>query len=121
MKKRLAINHTEVAGIVTVGLTGRLDIETVPEAKEYLEKLVERHKGIQIILDMAELNYISSFGLSLLIGILKEARRSGGNMVLARPKQFVVQVIDVANLTPLLAAYDSLAEAGEALKERDDS
>ncbi|MEW6354735.1 MAG: STAS domain-containing protein [Planctomycetota bacterium] len=116
MKKRLTINHTEVAEIITIALCGRLDIESVPEARQYLEKLIEEKPGAGIILDLAELEYISSFGLSLLIGALKETRRGGGRLVLARVKPFVDQVIDIANLKPILKSYDSLAEAGEALK-----
>lgn len=115
MKKRLAINHTEAEGIVTVGLSGRLDIETVPDTREYLEKLVKQ-PGIKLILDLAELTYISSFGLSLIVGLMKEVRRGGGELVLARMTPFVTQVIDVANLGPLLRSFDSLADASAALK-----
>ena len=97
---------------------GRLDIETVPDAKGYLEGLIAQEKGIKLILDLAELEYISSFGLSLLVGVLKEARRGGGEMVLARVRPFVDQVIDIANLKPLLKIFDSLAEAGQMLKEK---
>ncbi|NOZ24281.1 MAG: STAS domain-containing protein [Planctomycetes bacterium] len=121
MRHRLTINHTEVEGIITIALCGRLDIESVPEAREYLEKLIEEKPGSGIILDLAELEYISSFGLSLLIGVLKETRRAGGELVLARVRQFVDQVIDIANLKPILKSYDSLAEAGQALKSKDGS
>ena len=112
----MTINHTEVEGIITIALCGRLDIDSVPDARQYLEKLIEENPGASIILDLAEMEYISSFGLSLLIGVLKETRRGGGELVLSRVRQFVDQVIDIANLKPILKSYESLAEAGEALK-----
>ena len=63
----IKINHGEV---FTIALVGRLDTVTSKELLEAFAK--EEVKGDLLILDMKELEYISSAGLRALLAIKKE-------------------------------------------------
>ena len=118
-RKKLTINHTEVEKIVTVALNGRLDIETVPEAEKYLVQVTQQRPGAHVIFDLSQLDYISSFGLSLLLAMRKELRRSSAELVLAQVQPFVAQVLEIAGLDQELKPYETLSQAIEALQKKD--
>ena len=65
----------ELEGAVRVALSGELDVATAPSVEE---RLVELEGGAErIVLDLRELSFIDSTGLSLLINTDSRARKAG--------------------------------------------
>ena len=64
---------------LTVAIIGRLDTLTSPEAEAQLEPALEGIK--ELIIDLKDLEYISSSGLRVLLGAEKAMKSRGGMKV----------------------------------------
>jgi len=94
--------------VVTVG--GRVDSSAAPELEKTFQHLLEsRHN--QIVVELADVEYMSSAGLRALVSALKAAKKGGGDVVIARPSARVREVIELAGLTPVFTLYDDVVEA----------
>jgi len=64
-----------------------------------------------LVVDLDSLEYMSSAGLRVLLSVLKDARRQGGDLRLANAKAEVRQVLEMSGFTKVLQVYPTLAEA----------
>jgi len=69
----------EQNGNMVAVLEGRLDTAASPETERALSPLLES-EGQDVILDCTRLEYISSSGLRIFLGILKSAQAKGGRV-----------------------------------------
>lgn len=77
----MKIDIKEENGQVNVVLEGRLDTAASAEVAPQFSELNEKAEK-DLILDFAELEYISSSGLRLLIGLRKNSAAKGGKLVI---------------------------------------
>ena len=66
--------------VVTVYLKGRLDTLAAQEVSKELESLTDDASGT-IIMDCAEMSYISSSGLRIFLTLRKAAAQKGGKVI----------------------------------------
>ena len=81
-------------------LTGRLDSVTSEEAGKVLDELTERFDSL--ILNMKDLDYISSAGLRLIKRAYMAMRRKGGSLKLKNVNKMVMEVFEVTGFAGLL-------------------
>ncbi len=76
------IAHFEVSDDGTAGVTchGELDVATVSVLDQALRDLSAQHRGATIWVDMADVSFIDSSGLGVLVGALQRARHEGGGV-----------------------------------------
>ena len=84
---------------LTVAIIGRLDTLTSPEAEAQLEPALEGIK--ELIIDLKDLEYISSSGLRVLLGAEK-AMKIQGEMKVANPNEAVMDVFTVTGFDAIL-------------------
>ena len=84
-----------------VALRGELDVATAPIPHEYLAVLVSQ-RWIDITLDIAELRYLDSAGLSVLIMTQKRVEQMGGSLVVRHPTRAARRLFDTTGLTAKL-------------------
>lgn len=77
----MKIDIKEENGQIVAALTGRLDTAAATEVAPQFGELNEK-VGKDITLDFAGLEYISSSGLRLLIGLRKNSAAKGGKLVI---------------------------------------
>lgn len=77
----MKINIKEDNGQVLAVLSGRLDTAAATEVAPQFTELNEK-AGESITLDFTDLEYISSSGLRLLIGLRKNSAAKGGKLVI---------------------------------------
>lgn len=75
------IQITREDGRTTVKLIGRMDTPAAQEVAPEMDALKQDAAGT-IVLDCAELSYISSSGLRLFLVLRKEAAEKGGSVIL---------------------------------------
>jgi anti-sigma B factor antagonist len=85
-----------------VGLAGELDMATAPLLSEELQRLAAEGAA-RVTVDLAELAFIDSTGLSVLISGLKRLRQQGGDMALRSPTPATRKVLEITGLTELFA------------------
>ncbi|MBU6429327.1 MAG: STAS domain-containing protein, partial [Cyanobacteria bacterium REEB65] len=100
----------EQDGVVIVRVVGHLDTHTAPKLEEVLTDLLARTR-FRVVLDLAQLGYISSAGLGVLAGTLGAFREQGGDLKVAGPPGNVLRVLDLLGFTRLLDVHASVQEA----------
>jgi anti-sigma B factor antagonist len=93
----MKINQRKENGIVHITIKGRLDARTAPEAKRFIEENVDK-KDVRLILDLCDLEFISSAGMRLILEISKEVHQKGGQIVLCCLNDIVREIIGIIQL-----------------------
>ncbi|MCU0633072.1 MAG: STAS domain-containing protein [Methanolinea sp.] len=110
MSTNLQVAEQRRGDTPVLSLKGRMDATTSPDAEVQLTRLIEggdRH----IVVDLSELEYISSAGLRVLLAGLKRLKQCGGAMKLAALRPEIQKVFDIAGFNRLFAIYPTLEEA----------
>lgn len=81
-------------------LEGRLDTLTAPEADEVFNQMAERFE--KIILNMRDLEYVSSAGLRTLKRLHMAMKKKNGNLVLTNVRKMVMEVFEMTGFAGLL-------------------
>ncbi len=85
----------------TVAVGGEVDTYTSPELSRALEEVI-RGGATDVVVDVAEVTFLDSSGLSALIGGAKLARTHGASYRVARPGAHVRRLFEIAGLIELL-------------------
>ena len=86
--------------LVTLGITGRLDTTTAPNLEAVINEISEDTK--ELIFNMAELEYISSAGIRVLLSAYKKMNQSGGIMRIEKENDIVREVFEMTGLLEML-------------------
>ena len=111
------IETVRTVGTVTIlRLRGSLDASVSIQTGEELRKLLAGgHR--RLVLDLEQLDFIDSSGLSALLATLRAARREGGDLVLLRLPEVVRPAIELTRLDRVFSITDDEAAALEAVGE----
>ena len=93
----MKINFSINEGSLNVSLDGRLDTTTAPEFESFLS---ENYDGkCALIIDCANLSYISSAGLRVLLAAQKKTK---GSMKLTNVCELVMEVFEMTGFADIL-------------------
>lgn len=112
----MEIIHRKLKNTDVLKIVGRLDAGTAPQLQDTIQELFAsgRHR---IVLDLQDLDYISSPGLRVLIEARKKAREwklsdlERGDIRIANLPPRIREVFDLTGFTALFQIYDDLVEA----------
>lgn len=94
-----------------VTVTGRIDASSVKDLSHALAKIKDASR-YRIVLNLKNVTYISSAGLSELIDTQNTCKHlKRGELVLAELPDRIREVLDLAGLTSLFRLFDTEAEA----------
>lgn len=106
----MILTHRNVEGIDIIALAGRLVMADVPEVRQKLLATIEQGSG-KLILDLAEVGFMDSSGLSVLVSAFKAARLKSGDVVLLHLSPAVRSLIELTRLQQVFAIFDDEAAA----------
>lgn len=89
-------------GIIRV--EGRLNMVTAPEFRETVVSAVSAGL-IRLVIDLTNVTFMDSSGLGAVIGALKTARASGGDLRIAGAGEQVSMVLQLSNVDRILKPY----------------
>lgn len=89
---------------------GRLDSENSPSFEKTVEDAVEKGQK-NIIVDMSEVNYMSSRGLRAFLTGAKCAQAAGGKLVACSSQEAVQKVFDMTGVATIMGVFGTLEEA----------
>ena len=101
---------TDIKRVTVVAVNGRVDSATAPDLEAALKQLVDGAKT-QIVLDLTDVDYMSSAGLRAMVSTLKSVKRANGDLRLANPSSRVAEVLRLAGLTSIFSIYPSQTDA----------
>lgn len=105
---------TEVAGsrnhisIIKVG--GYIDTTTSSELERALDSLLKQGR-FYIVVDLGNVDYISSAGWGIFISEIKSIRENGGDLKLVRMVPDVYEIFELLEFHHILDVYDKVEEA----------
>ncbi len=100
-------------GVRIASLAGRLDGFGAKEA----EKLVGGERiDCPLVLDCADLSYLSSAGVRFLLTLQKSAAASGSALALSALQPFCASVLEMSGLSGMIPIYATTADAVRALR-----
>lgn len=108
----IIIDQQMDASVLVIALKGRLDSDAVTRVDEALTRALDAAPAI--LLDFAELGYINSAGLRVLLKTAKQAKSRQLRLALAAIQPFVQNVFEVSGFTSIFTIY---ADRGEALAQ----
>ncbi|MDX1541043.1 MAG: STAS domain-containing protein [Geminicoccaceae bacterium] len=107
------VEERRVGPITVIVPKGHLDSLTSPELQPKLLGPLEN--GEPVVVDCANLDYVSSAGLRVLMMAAKKGRANGARIVLAALQPTVRKVFDISGFSALFEIHDSATEACAAL------
>ncbi|MEU3161746.1 STAS domain-containing protein [Streptomyces griseoincarnatus] len=106
---RYTDKHTAV-----IVVTGDVDLHTAPVLRA--EALTAMTRGARhLVLDMAEVDFVDSTGLTTLIVLLHATEKAGGSVRVARVPECLERMVTMTGIAELLPMHDTVADALAAL------
>lgn len=81
---------------------------------EYLEKTLDlelKEGSKRLVLEITAVSRVDSVGLGLLVRLLMRARKNGGDLKLADPPRFVINLLQATRLASLFEVFPSAQDA----------
>jgi anti-sigma B factor antagonist len=111
------VEDEEAGGATILRLGGMVKVgETVRELETRLDRIATEQTGAGI-LDLADLEYIDSTTLGVLVGALHRFKSLNRDLVLVHPRERIAALLRVANLDSLFRIFESVPDAIAALKQ----
>mgnify|MGYP006302392619 CR=1 FL=1 len=106
----IEIQERGADGITVVDVAGVVDTSTTLTLDERLTNLL-RDGRYRLVVNMADVTYVSSAGWGLFISLLQKTREQGGDIKLAALSNEVRNVFNLLAFSNLIASYKSVDEA----------
>lgn len=107
----LAFSAIPTGTVTVIQLAGRLNTATVAE----FDRKFTASGATLVVLDFAELEYVSSAGLRSILSAFKRVKAAGGDLVVAAAKPAVVEAFDISGFRALIPMHPDRAAAVAAL------
>lgn len=103
---------SEAQGYHMVTLTGEIDLETSPQARQILLKTIDQ--SAKVLIDMASVTYIDSSGIATLVEAFQQAKKKGGQLAFICLNPAVIRVLSLARLDKVFAIHADIESAVHA-------
>lgn len=110
MQGGLAMEVRVEGASTVIAIAGEIDLATIPLLTERLDQLIGEGR-IHLVLDMSDVIFVDSTGLSALIRVRSRVLAEGGSIDLAGAQANVAKVFEITNLTEVFSLHDSVAQA----------
>jgi anti-sigma B factor antagonist len=104
------------AGVAVVTVTGEVDVATCGVLRDGLLRAVTDGNGRGLVVNLAEVSFLDSTGLGVLVGVWHRVEAGGGCLAVAAPSRQVRGALNTVGLTKALSVYDLEADAVQACR-----
>lgn len=119
MELNTAVAVDEENSVARVTLDGALNTDTAPAFEQRLDQVIAGGHQL-IVLDMKELDYISSAGLRVIFKAAKQAKAGGQRMAAANRKPHIDKVFEILKALPDMAVFANDQELDDYLTSMQD-
>lgn len=109
----MEIKSRSYDSVLVISPTGRIDHANSEDFRNSLAPFVDRCKsdGERIVLDLAEVEYISSAGLRCFMLAEKQAKAQGGTIVIAAMQPVVKEIFEISRFTLVFETFSTVRES----------
>ncbi len=97
----LAVRFSRQGETVVVHLCGDLDAATGHTLRHALAGIIEEQGNLAVRLDLGEMTFVDSTGLSVLFGALRRLQEKGGHLSLANVRPETLKVFEIGGFTTI--------------------
>ena len=105
------VERSRCGEAVVVAPAGEIDLATIDAVRG--ELAAARGEAKRVVLDLRDVEFLDSCGLRLIVEAQHDAEREGWTFVVARPREPVQRLLDIAGLSPRLTVVEDPAEAAD--------
>jgi anti-sigma B factor antagonist len=102
-----------------ITVAGEIHVSTAPEFSRLLSAAIGRGKT-QVVLDLSDVEFIDSTGLSVLLNGLRRVTRRGGRMAIVCSNPTVLRLFVITRLDSTFTIVETLRAALQAVSEDED-
>ena len=114
MELSTSLTVDEERSVARIMLKGALNTDTAPEFERRLQTIVDSAYSLTV-LDMKELDYISSAGLRVIFKAAKQSKTNGNRLAAANRKPHIDKVFEILKALPDMAVFANDRELDEYL------
>jgi len=94
-------------------VSGEVDLSTAPTLRARIERIVG-DGARRLVVDLADVSFMDSSGLSVLVSGFKGMREAGGQMAVVCPNEAIAKIFSITGLDRVFSIHQSLHEAVSA-------
>jgi anti-anti-sigma factor len=113
--EKMNITQQQQDGITNLAISGRLDAVSAVEADKEFSKVLDAGHD-RLLINLSELNYISSAGLRVLLVVAKRIQQNGGKVVLTALTPNVKEVFEISGFSSIFKIFETDEDAEVILK-----
>lgn len=106
----LDMESREANGVTVVEFFGKMNTDTSPEAETFLKECIDEG-ATNILLNLAELDFISSTGLRVILSTGKIVSGSDNKLLICSPNHTVKDVLDMSGFSQMFGVFETEDEA----------
>lgn len=110
----MTIVHTVQGGHVRVAVKGDMDLKTADPLREALDKLLDRYRDRNLLLDLSEVGFVDSSGLGVILGRYRRLSAQGRTIALTGVRPHVRSVLELAGIDSIMSITESFRGRPEA-------
>ncbi|MFF8643986.1 STAS domain-containing protein [Streptomyces sp. NPDC015345] len=104
------------AHLIIVTVIGNIDVQTAATMRTQTLEIMQEGPP-HVVLDLAQVGFCDSSGLSALIGIWHAAREAGGSLGLADVPDRLMRMLAITGIDSLLTIHATAADAVTAMTD----
>lgn len=118
-ESRFRLRQHDVDDVTAVvDVSGEVHVSTASEFSRRLNETIVRGRRY-LVLDLSDVAFIDSTGLSVLLNALRRVTRAGGRMTLVCTNPTVLRLFEITRLDQTFAIHADLADALRAVQPAD--
>lgn len=110
----LSLDITSVHNILVVRMVGELDHHTAEKVRGEIDQKLASGQYVHLVLNLAELSFMDSSGLGVILGRYKKVSQLGGKMMLCAVHPSIYRLLELSGMFKILSLYKDEQAAIEA-------
>src|SRR5437764_130466 len=98
-------------GAIIASIRGEIDLHNSPEVRNALLVMLQKHQPAKLILNLAEVPYMDSSAIAVLVEALQKMKKTGGRIFLTNLQPRVKGLLEIARLDSIFVLVKDEAEA----------
>jgi len=103
----MKFNRKKVGTANIVSIDGDIDALSSGAVTEYIDECINQGE-INLIVDLSQVNFMSSAGLRVILGAVKKCRSNTGDLFIAAPQPDVARVLKMSGFESILNCFESI-------------
>lgn len=110
------IRENKSGKVQIVSIQGSIDALTAEQITDRLDEVIARGE-VHLVLDLGQVDFMSSAGLRMILGALKKTRQKGGDLYIAAAQTGVARLLKMSGFVTISRTFDSVEEAVEGFDD----